>query len=42
MINVETRKGKVQLSGFSNNQAQIDRAVEIVRTVNGVNSVKIK
>ncbi len=41
-INVETRKGKVQLSGFANNQAQIDRAIEIARTVDGVTSVENK
>lgn len=39
-INVETFKGVVQLSGFVNSQADIDRAVEIARSVNGVKSVK--
>lgn len=39
-INVETFKGVVQLSGFVNSQADIDRAVEIARNVKGVTSVK--
>jgi osmotically-inducible protein OsmY len=39
-INVETFKGAVQLSGFVNSQADIDKAVEIVRQVKGVKSVK--
>lgn len=39
-INVETFKGVVQLSGFVNSQADINRAVELTRTVNGVTSVK--
>ena len=39
-INVETFKGTVQLSGFVNSQADIDKAVEIVRQVKGVKSVK--
>lgn len=39
-INVETFKGVVQLSGFVNSQADIDRAVEVARKVNGVKSVK--
>ena len=38
-IKVETRKGEVQLSGFVDNQAQIDRAAEIARGVEGVKSV---
>lgn len=38
-INVETFKGKVQLSGFVNSRADIDKAVEIARGVKGVNSV---
>jgi len=38
-IAVLTRKGEVQLSGFVDNQSQIDRAVEIVRDVVGVRSV---
>ena len=38
-INVETFKGKVQLSGFVNSQGDINRAVELARTVKGVSSV---
>ena len=39
-INVETFKGVVQLSGFVNSQADINKAVEVARTVKGVKSVK--
>ena len=39
-INVETFKGVVQLSGFVNSQADINKAVEISRGVKGVTSVK--
>ena len=39
-INVETFKGIVQLSGFVNSQADINKAVEITRGVKGVKSVK--
>ena len=39
---VETYKGNVQLSGFVENQAQIDRAIEIARSVDGVKSVENK
>lgn len=39
-IKVETFKGAVQLSGFVNSQADIDKAVEVVRQVKGVKSVK--
>lgn len=39
-INVETFKGVVQLSGFVNSQADINKAVELTRSVKGVNSVK--
>lgn len=39
-INVETFKGKVQLSGFVNSQADINKAVEIARGVKGVVEVK--
>ncbi len=38
-INVETFKGVVQLSGFVNSQADIDKAVEIVQQIKGVKSV---
>ena len=39
-INVETFKGVVQLSGFVNSQAAINKAVEVARGVKGVKSVK--
>jgi len=39
-INVETFKGTVQLSGFVNSRADIDKAVEVARGVKGVTSVK--
>jgi len=39
-VNVETFKGVVQLSGFANNQTEINRASEIARGVKGVSSVK--
>ena len=39
-INVETFKGVVQLSGFVNSQADINKAAEVVRKVNGVKSIK--
>jgi osmotically-inducible protein OsmY len=39
-INVETFKGVVQLSGFVNSRADISKAVEVARGVNGVRSVK--
>ena len=39
-IGVETYKGTVQLSGFVNAQKAVDKAVEITRTVKGVQSVK--
>ncbi|MBA3996022.1 MAG: transporter [Candidatus Accumulibacter sp.] len=38
-IAVVTRKGEVQLSGFVDNQAQIDRALEVARSVEGVHGV---
>lgn len=37
---VETRKGAVQLSGFVDNQAQVDRAISDTREVEGVKSVE--
>jgi hyperosmotically inducible protein len=37
---VETRKGEVLLSGFVDNQAQVDRATAATRTVPGVKSVQ--
>ena len=39
-INVETFKGVVQLSGFVSSRADINKAVEVARSVNGVISVK--
>lgn len=39
-INVETFKGVVQLSGFANNQGEIDQAVSIASAIPGVKSVK--
>lgn len=39
-INVETFKGVVQLSGFVSSQADINKAVEVARSVKGVTSVK--
>ena len=39
-INVETFKGVVQLSGFVSSRADINKAVEVARSVKGVESVK--
>lgn len=39
-INVETFKGVVQLSGFADTQAEIDKAASIAGAVPGVKSVK--
>ena len=38
-INVETFKGRVQLSGFVSSRANIDRAVVVAQGVKGVTSV---
>ncbi len=38
-INVETFKGKVQLSGFVSSKADIDKAVQLTRAVKGVTAV---
>ena len=38
-IAVVTRKNEVQLSGFVDNQAQIDRAIEVARGITGVSNV---
>jgi hyperosmotically inducible protein len=38
-IAVVTSKGEAQLSGFVDNQTQIDRAIEVARAVDGVKSV---
>ena len=39
-INVETFKGVVQLSGFVSTQSDIQKAVEVARSIKGVTSVK--
>jgi osmotically-inducible protein OsmY len=39
-IGVETYKGTVQLSGFVDSQSAVNKAVEITRSVKGVDSVK--
>ncbi len=39
-INIETFKGVVQLSGFVSSQANINKAIEVARSVSGVKSVK--
>jgi len=39
-IGVETYQGTVQLSGFVNSQKALDKAVEIVKSVKGVKSIK--
>jgi osmotically-inducible protein OsmY len=39
-IGVETYKGIVQLSGFVDSQSTVNKAVEITRSVKGVQSVK--
>ena len=39
-VNVESFRGTVQLSGFVDDQRQIERAVEIARGSEGVKSVK--
>ena len=41
-IKVETRKGEVQLSGFVDNQAQVDRAIAVAKGVEGVKSIDNK
>ena len=38
-IAVVTRKGDVQLSGFVDNQAQINRAIDVARGVEGVQNI---
>ena len=38
-INVETFKGRVQLSGFVSSRASIDRAVQVAQGIKGVTSV---
>ncbi|MET0291449.1 MAG: BON domain-containing protein [Steroidobacteraceae bacterium] len=39
-VNVETFRGVVQLSGFADNQAEINRAASVTRGVKGVKSIK--
>jgi len=39
---VDTRKGEVQLSGYVDNQAQVERAIALARGVTGVKSVEDK
>lgn len=39
-INVETYKSVVQLSGFADTRADMDKATDVARTVPGVVSVK--
>lgn len=39
-INVETFKGAVQLSGFVSSKANINRAVEVAQSVQGVKKVQ--
>lgn len=39
-INVETFKGVVQLSGFVSSKFEINRAVEVARSVKGVHAVR--
>ena len=39
-ISVVTVKGEVQLSGFVNNQGQIDQAAQIARAIEGASGVK--
>ena len=39
-LQVETRKGEVQLSGFVKDSADINRAIEVTKGVAGVKSVK--
>ncbi|MDP3521875.1 MAG: BON domain-containing protein [Hydrogenophaga sp.] len=39
-IAVETRKGEVILSGFVDNRSQIDRAVILAKTIEGVHNVR--
>jgi len=41
-LKVDTHKGAVQLSGFVDNQAQVDRAIATTRTVEGVTDVENK
>ena len=39
LVTTPSSKGKVQLSGFVDDQTQIDRAMSVTRAVEGVQSV---
>jgi hyperosmotically inducible protein len=39
-IAIVTRKREVQLSGYVDNQAQVDRAIDIARRIDGVQDIK--
>jgi len=39
-IKVETRKGEVLLSGFADSQSQLDEAVRVTRSVEGVKNIQ--
>jgi len=39
-VNVETRKGMVQLSGWVNHAFQIDQAERVARSIDGVKSIR--
>lgn len=39
---VETRKGKVRLTGFVDNEADIERAIAVTRGVAGVKGIRVK
>jgi hyperosmotically inducible protein len=41
-LKVDARRGEVQLSGFVDNQAEIDRAISLARNVEGVTSIDNK
>ena len=41
-IQAETRKGEVQLSGFVDSDAQVERAIAVARGVEGVTTVSNK
>jgi hyperosmotically inducible protein len=41
-ISVETKKGEVLLSGFVGNQSQVDKALKVANSVDGVKSVNNK
>ena len=38
---VETRKGRVGLTGFVESQSQIERAISVTRSVAGVRGIKV-